>query len=69
MQLTEPLGPLVERMKKAKDAGILVTSPRSRLLGVVARDAAERFLHSNDCCEPQPLLLALNRHQPCAGCG
>lgn len=52
VQLTEPLGPLTERMTKANVESILVTTPKGVLLGLVQRSAAEAFLESNDCCEP-----------------
>lgn len=52
VQLTEPLGPLTERMGKAKVESILVTTPKGELLGVVQRSRATDFLESNDCCEP-----------------
>lgn len=52
VQLTEPLGPLTERMGRAKVESILVTTAKGELLGVVQRSKAEAFLESNECCEP-----------------
>ncbi len=52
VQLTEPLGPLTERMAKANVESILVTTPKGQLLGVVQRSRATEFLASNSCCEP-----------------
>lgn len=52
VQLTEPLGPLTERMAKARIESILVTTPNGRLLGVMQRSRATEFLASNRCCEP-----------------
>ena len=52
VQLTEPLGPLTERMTKAKVESILVTTPKGELLGVLHRTKAAEFLDTNECCEP-----------------
>ena len=52
VQLTEPLGPLTERMADAKIESILVTTPKGQLLGVLQRSRATKFLASNSCCEP-----------------
>jgi len=52
VQLTEPLGPLTERMTNAKVESILVTTANGELLGVLHRTRATKFLESNECCEP-----------------
>ena len=52
VQLTEPLGPLTERMQAAKVGSILVTTPSGVLLGEVRRSRARAFLDSRECCEP-----------------
>jgi hypothetical protein len=52
VQLTEPLGPLTERMRRANVASILVTDPKGVLLGMMRRSAATTFLESHECCEP-----------------
>jgi CBS domain-containing protein len=40
----DPLEGLVERMRKAGVRSILVTTPEGRLVGIVYREDAERFL-------------------------
>jgi CBS domain-containing protein len=52
VQLTEPLGPLTDRMEAANVDRILVTTPRGVLLGEVQRARARAFLDSRACCEP-----------------
>ena len=52
VQLTEPLGPLTERMEAAGVERILVTTPKGVLLGEVRRARARAFLDSRECCEP-----------------
>jgi predicted transcriptional regulator len=46
VRASEPLSPLVERMRKAGVDGILVTDPEGRLLGLMDRRRAEQVLSS-----------------------